>query len=59
MLFTNILGIGNANWTDYRDTLLQFKRRQTSPPDIESKVIRIYLLIAPIRLSDEDWISLL
>jgi hypothetical protein len=59
MLFTDILSIRNANWTDYRDTLLQFKRRQSFPPDLETKVLQLYqLLIGPSRMSDEDWLSL-
>ena len=57
-LFREILGIKNANWCDYRDMLLQFRRRQTSPPDLWNKIVRLYELLRDSRISDEDWASL-
>jgi hypothetical protein len=59
MLFVDILGIRNANWTDYQDTLLQLKRRETIPPDVERKVLKLYDLLGSSRMSDEDLLSLL
>ncbi|KAF8859481.1 hypothetical protein BDZ45DRAFT_673240 [Acephala macrosclerotiorum] len=59
MLFNDILGIRNANWTDYQDTLRQFKRRGTFPPDLERKVLELYELLRASRMSDEDLLLLL
>jgi hypothetical protein len=59
MLFNDILGIRNANWTDYQATLLQFKRRETFPPDLERKVLELYELLRSSRMSNEDLLSLL
>lgn len=58
-LFNDILGIRNANWTDYKDTLLQFKTRETVPPDTERKIFKLYELLLSSRMSDEDLLSLL
>ncbi|CZR67410.1 uncharacterized protein PAC_17309 [Phialocephala subalpina] len=58
-LFREILGIKNANWCDYRDMLLQFRRSQTTPPDLWDKILRLYKLLSESRISDEDWGSLL
>jgi hypothetical protein len=59
MLFNDILGIRNANWTDYQDTLLQLKRREIFPPDVERKVLELYERLRSSRMSDEDLLSLL
>jgi len=57
-LFMDILGIRNANWTDYQDALLQLKRRQTFPPDLERKVVELYELLNSSRISGEDWLDI-
>jgi hypothetical protein len=59
MLFNDILGIRNANWTDYLDKLLQFRRRETFPPEMERKVLELYELLRSSRMSEEDLLSLL
>jgi hypothetical protein len=59
MLFNDILGIRNANWTDYQDALLQFKGRETFPPEVERKILELYELLRSSRMSDEDLLSLL
>jgi hypothetical protein len=59
MLFNEKLSIRNANWTDYLDTLLQFKISQNFPPDLQGKVLPLYELLRSCRLSEEDLLSLL
>lgn len=58
-LFREILGIENANWGDYRDMLLQFRKSQTPPPDLWDKILRLYKLLSESTMSDADWESLL
>jgi hypothetical protein len=58
-LFWEFLGIRNATWTDYRDTLIQLKARPATPPDLEIKVVELYRKLARCRISDEDWGALL
>ncbi|CAG8949950.1 hypothetical protein HYFRA_00004281 [Hymenoscyphus fraxineus] len=54
MLFTNILSIRNANWTDYHATLLELKRSNIISPNVERKVLDLYKLLSLSILSDED-----
>lgn len=58
-LFCEILGIGNANWNDYMDTLLRLRREQQPTPELNRKTKELYQLLSQARLTDEDWESVL
>lgn len=58
-LFCDILGIKDADWHDYLDMLLKFRRSQNTSDDIVKKVQQLYELLSEQNISDEDWSQLL
>jgi hypothetical protein len=57
--FFEILGISNANWHDYMDMLLKFRKMQRPPPDLFDKLQQLYELLSKSRLSGEEWESVM
>jgi len=53
--FRQILGVEDANWSDYRDMLWELKKNSNLFHDIDNKVLRLYQLFSKIRLSNNDW----
>lgn len=53
--FRQILGVEDANWSDYRDMLWELKENSNLFHDIDDKVLRLYQLFSRIRLSNNDW----
>jgi len=56
--FCEILDIRNANWHDYVDMLLKFKRSETFVPEMQQKVLELYKLLFVGTIRDEDWSSI-
>jgi hypothetical protein len=53
--FRQILGVEDANWSDYLDMLRELKENSNLFHDIDDRVLRLYQLFSRIRLSNNDW----
>lgn len=53
--FRQILGVEDANWSDYLDMLRELRENSNLFHEIHDKVLRLYQLFSTSILSSNDW----